>query len=133
MTLQEIVTLASIIEREAASDEERADIASVIYNRLNSSYTYLELDSTVYYAAKLMDTEFDTELDSPYNTYKYAGLPAGPICNPGLASINAALEPNSTSYLFFAYGVDGVSHFFNSYNEFLNFTNSDQYDSGINN
>ena len=133
MTLQEIVTLASIIEREAASDEERADIASVIYNRLNSSYTYLELDSTVYYAAKLMDTEFDTELDSPYNTYKYAGLPAGPICNPGLASINAALEPNSTSYLFFAYGVDGVSHVFNSYNEFLNFTNSDQYDSGVNN
>ncbi|MGI6012946.1 MAG: endolytic transglycosylase MltG [Oscillospiraceae bacterium] len=130
MTLHEIITLASLIEREAANDEERADIASVIYNRLNSNYDYLELDSTVYYAAELMDEEFDTELDSPYNTYEHAGLPAGPICNPGLSSINAALEPNSTSYMYFAYGVDGVSHFFTGYNEFLNFINSDQYDSG---
>lgn len=125
--------MASIIEREAANDEERADIASVIYNRLNSNYNYLELDSTVYYAAGLMDKEFDTELDSPYNTYKHSGLPVGPICNPGLASINAALEPNSTSYMYFAYGVDEVSHFFTSYNDFLNFINSDQYDSGAGN
>ena len=130
-SMEEIIIIASLIEREAANDEERPNIASVIYNRLNSSYNYLELDSTVFYGAGLLEKDFDTELDSPYNTYKYPGLPIKPICNPGMSSINAALKPASTNYMYFAYGVDGVSHFFVSYNDFINFVNSDQYASEL--
>ena len=74
-----------LIEEEAASEGERADIASVIYNRLASKeLPCLQLDSTVYYAAELMGESFDTNLDNPYNTYRYEGLPPGPIDNPGM-------------------------------------------------
>ena len=82
-SMQEILTLASIVEAEAAKDSERATVASVMFNRLNNwEKPYLEMDSTVYYGAKLLGTTFSTELDSPYNTYYYPGIPAGPICNP---------------------------------------------------
>ena len=133
-SLREIVTLASIIEKEAiGDDEERANI-SVFYNRLSGDNpeigTALQSDATIYYAlhiAGMDDTQFSTDLDSPYNTYKYGGLPVGPICNPSLSSIKAAVHPNDTGYYYFAYGKDGVSHFFRTYDEHLAFVNSDMY------
>ena len=129
------VTIASIIEKEGIGDEtERKNIASVLYNRLNTTdretYGYLQLDTTIYYALSLEGkdkTAFDQNLDSPYNTYKYPGLPAGPICCPGLDSIMAAIYPNDTEYYYFAAGKDGVNHFFKTYNEHLAFINSDMY------
>ena len=127
-SLHEIITVASLIEEEAASEGERADIASVIYNRLASKeLPYLQLDSTVYYAADLMGESFDTNLDNPYNTYRYEGLPPGPIDNPGMNSIRAALAPNETDYYYFAYGTDGVSHFYRDFDSFSAFLNSDEY------
>ncbi len=127
-SLRELLTIASIIQEEAAATEENSTIASVIYNRLDSeSLQRLQMDSTVYYAAERMGKQFDTELDSPYNTYMYAGIPAGPIDNPGLDAIIAALEPEETNYYYFAYGTDGLSHFFGDWDSFEAFLASDDY------
>ncbi len=127
-SLREILAIASIIQEEAADPKEEATIASVIYNRLNSeSLSRLQMDSTVFYAAELMGTSFDTALDSPYNTYLYSGLPAGPIDNPGLNAIEAALYPEDTNYYFFAYGKDGVSHFYQDWDSFEAFLASEDY------
>ena len=130
-SLREIVIVASLIEKEAGSDTERATIASVIYNRLQStSYPYLQIDATIQYAMgehKEYLTSEDLEVDSPYNTYKYTGLPPGPIANPGLASIRAALSPESTGYYFYALDKSGKHKFFSSYNEFLRFINSSDF------
>lgn len=133
--LKDVITLASIIEKEGIGDiTERKNIASVLFNRLNTTnsetYGYLQLDTTIYYALSLegKDKEdFDKDLDSPYNTYVNPGLPAGPICNPGLDSISAVLDPNNTNYYYFAAGTDGVNHFFTNYNDHVNFINSDMY------
>ncbi len=101
---RDVLIVASIIEREAARAEDRAPIAGVIYNRLGKEMN-LQLDSTVHYAVgdftRVFTTEADRATDSPYNTYKNAGLPAGPISNPGKASIEAALNPADHDYLFF--------------------------------
>ena len=127
-SMHEILTMASIVEGEAANDEERGKVASVMYNRLdNWENPLLGMDSTVYYGAKLMGTTFSTLLDSPYNTYMYPGLPAGPICNPGLISIRTVLHPEDTDYYYFATGVDGINHFFNNADDFEAFINSDQF------
>lgn len=134
-SFHDIVVMASLIEKEAiGDDEERANIGSVLYNRLanpaKETAGYLQLDSTIYYILRtngMEDTEFSTEIDSPYNTYLYQGLPAGPICNPSRSSLMAALYPNTTDYYYFAYGKDGVSHFFTNYDEHLDFVNSDMY------
>ena len=126
--LREIIIMASIVEAEAGRDDERAKIASVMYNRLhNWENPLLGMDSTVYYGAKLMGVGFSTDLNSPYNTYKRPGLPIGPICNPGLNSIRAVLYPEETDYYYFATGVDGRNHFFETEEAFLNFLNSDEY------
>lgn len=134
-TWSEIITMASIIEKEGIGDEtERKNIASVLYNRMNTTdretYGYLQLDTTIYYSLYIEGkdkTDFDLEKDTPYNTYKYPGLPVGPICCPGLSSIRAAVYPSDTDYFYFAAGKDGVNHFFSSYNDHLNFVNSDMY------
>ncbi len=134
-TLDEIVTMASLIEKEAiGDDEERKNIASVLYNRIeNPSFEtggLLQLDSTIYYilrAQGLPDEEFSTSIDSGYNTYLHTGLPVGAICNPSRSALMAAVYPNDTDYFYFAYGIDDVSHFFYDYNEHLNFVNSDMY------
>lgn len=106
-TVDEIVTMASIIEREVRVDNERKKVAGVIYNRLDIGMK-LEMCSTVIYALdkprdfnknKLLYADLET--DSPYNTYMYPGLPIGPISNPGEASIIAALYPEEHDYLFF--------------------------------
>lgn len=113
LTLHQIVTLASLIEREARVPEERALISSVLRNRLRKNMR-LECDATVLYALgehKNRVLYRDLEVNSPYNTYRNAGLPPGPIANPGLASIEAALHPAQSDYLFYVARADG-SHIF---------------------
>lgn len=134
-SLHDIVTMASIIEKEGIGDvEERKNIASVLYNRLKTTnketYGYLQMDTTIYYALSLEGkdkTAFNKDMDSPYNTYKYDGLPAGPICNPGISSIKAAIYPNKTDYYYFAAGTDGVNHFNKTFSEHDAFVHSDLY------
>lgn len=136
-SLREIMTIASLIEGEAADNNERADISSVIHNRLavtnndtpdDDYLLMLQMDSTVFYACELEGKDgFDLNIDSPYNTYKYAGLPTGPINNPGMYSIRAALLPSDTDYYYFAAGKDGVSHFFESFDAFEEFITSEDY------
>jgi len=129
MTIYEVVTLASIVEREAVLAEERPMIASVYLNRLEQGM-YLQSDPTVQYALGYqeetgqwwkipMSLEEDTPFDSPYNTYLYPGLPPGPICNPGLQSLQAVLEPAETEYLFFFSRFDGSHAFAETYEEHL--------------
>ena len=128
MSLHEVITMASIIEGEAANDTERPNVASVMYNRLNNwDWPLLGMDSTVLYGAKLLGTGFDKALDSPYNTYLYPGLPKGPINNPGLSSIRAALYPSDTGYYYFATGKDGLNHFFTNEADHGAFVASDEY------
>ena len=124
-TIHEIITIASMIEKETDGND-RADIASVIYNRLNNpsggTQGYLQIDATLAYInGGKVPTEADKSIDSPYNTYLYKGLSAGPISNPGLESIKAAMNPNSTSYYYYALGDDGVHHFFKTRREQQNF------------
>lgn len=127
-SLHEILAMASIIEGEAANDKERPDVASVMYNRIrNWENPLLGMDSTVNYAAKLLGAEFSTSIDSPYNTYRYPGLPVGPINNPGMNSILAALQPSDTDYFFFATDKDGLNRFFKDESSFNQFINSDEY------
>jgi UPF0755 protein len=108
-TVPQIVTIASMIEREAKVDAERSKIASVIYNRLRLGMT-LEIDATIEYALPKHKTALsfaDLALDSPYNTYKHTGLPPTPISNPGKASLFAAFHPAVTPYLYYVYEGDG--------------------------
>lgn len=126
MSVRDVLIMASLIEKEAgAAEGERENMASVLYNRLNAGWT-LGLDSTINYikGTSTFDLTYDDlQIDSPYNTYLYQGLPPGPICNPGLASIEAVLNPASTNYWYW-YSVDGVSHFFTSEAERDAFINS---------
>ena len=124
-TLREYLTVASLIERET-SGKDREQIASVIYNRLEhpnaaaGTNGYLQIDATLYYLTGKTPTEADKAIDSPYNTYKYPGLPPAPIANPGLASIKAALDPDNTGYYYYALGDNGTHRFFGDYNSMLN-------------
>ncbi len=122
LTEYEILTVASLIEREAANPEERRLVASVIYNRLRRD-TPLQIDATIQYArgeAKEDLSLADLEINSPYNTYENEGLPPGPICSPGLDSIEAAMNPADTGYLYYVLKSDGNEHFFTrDYDEFL--------------
>jgi UPF0755 protein len=110
-----VVTMASIVEKETAAPEERPEIASVYYNRL-SKRMGLAADPTVVYAA-LLDGHYrgtiyqsDLQADSPYNTYKHAGLPPGPIANPGASALKAAMNPARTDYLYFVAEGNGSGH-----------------------
>ncbi|UOO37608.1 endolytic transglycosylase MltG [Oscillospiraceae bacterium CM] len=127
-TVQQIVTIASMIEKEAGGDSERATIASVIYNRLNSSaFPYLQIDATIIYGIDETGEKFSTTANTPYNTYTNKGLPPGPIANPGIASIKAALNPQKTSYYFYALNKSRMHDFFKDAASFDSFVNSDQY------
>ncbi len=113
LTLHHLLTVASMIEREARVPEERPIIAGVIYNRLARGMR-LEIDATVLYALgrhKEAITTADLATASPYNTYRYAGLPPGPIANPGLASIAAAAVPARSPYLYYVLRPDGSHQF----------------------
>jgi UPF0755 protein len=107
-----LVTLASIVEKETADPGERPEVASVYANRLARNMV-LAADPTVVYGAMLKGNyrgaiyQSDLQSDSPYNTYKFAGLPPGPIANPGAASLRAAMQPANTGYLFFVAAGDG--------------------------
>lgn len=111
-----LVTIASLVEEEARVPEERPNIAAVIYNRLKKRMP-LQLDSTLQYALNKYGQRLlhgDQEVDSPYNTYKHAGLPPGPISSPGLASLKAALQPAAVDSLYFVSNADGLTHTFSS-------------------
>lgn len=120
-SLHELVTIASLIEREARVDGDRRLISSVIHNRLERGMR-LQIDATVQYALpehkpRLMNS--DLKVKSPYNTYLHSGLPPGPICNPGLACLEAALNPATTDYLFYVARGDGSHVFTRTYAEHL--------------
>ena len=126
-SLYEIMTIASMIEKESAGSSENYDISSVIYNRLNNpaSFPFLDIDATIVYAQGGNNEFIDKDLDSPYNTYKYKGLPPTPICNPSLLSIQAALAPTDTKYHYYALDPStGLHHFSKTYAEHLAFLES---------
>lgn len=124
LNFEEIVTLASIVEKEAVLDEERDDVAATFLNRLRIDMK-LQSCATVNYAQGVWKerlTYDDIAIDSPYNTYVYAGLPPTPINSPGKLSILAVLEPSDVDYLFFVSKNDGSgSHYFsNNYDDHIN-------------
>jgi UPF0755 protein len=108
----QVVTIASLVEKETSIEEERPIVASVYWNRVRKGMR-MDCDPTVIYAALLEGKyrgtiyQSDLERDSPYNTYRVTGLPPGPIANPGEASLRAALRPANTDYLFFVALPDG--------------------------
>ena len=109
LSVHELVTLASLVERESKAATDRDKIASVIYNRLGIGMK-LQIDATVLYALgewKDRVLYSDLEVDSPYNTYRYEGLPAGPIASSGKASLEAAMNPASTDYIYYVLKGDG--------------------------
>lgn len=119
----ELLTLASIIEKETSVTSERGKIASVFINRLNKGML-LQTDPTVIYAITEGKSDLgrslkrsDLAIDSPYNTYKYAGLPPTPICNAGLQALQAAAHPEDTPYLYFVASGDGDHNFATNLNE----------------
>ena len=112
-TVHEVITLASIVEKETAKSEERPVIAAVFLNRLKRGMR-LESDPTVIYGIQDFDgnlTRKDLKISTPYNTYQIAGLPSGPIANPGRASIEAVLYPSQDRFLYFVSKNDGSHHF----------------------
>ena len=130
-SIRDIITIASMIEREAGSDEERPRIAAVIYNRLNNStdFPFLQIDSTIVYAmagTSAYSSDF-TEFESPYNTYLHEGLPPGPIANPGFESIRAALYPSSTDEYYYALNTSGTHEFFRTLAQHEAFVASDEF------
>lgn len=122
LTEYQLVTVASLIEKEAATPEEKPIIASVIYNRMHRG-TPLQIDATIQYALKRPKENLslaDLRIDSPYNTYENEGLPPGPICSPSRESLQAALNPAQTNYLYYVLRADGQRHYFTSnYDDFL--------------
>jgi UPF0755 protein len=123
LTEYDVVIIASMIDREALVAAERPVVAAVIWNRLRKDML-LQIDATIQYAlgkTKPLLTYDDLEIDSPYNTYKHAGLPPTPISNPGLAALKAAAEPTSDKYLYYVARNDGTGrHYFSTtYEQFL--------------
>ncbi len=127
MTMDKIIILASIIEREAKAPEDRSIISGVFYNRMASkdktlrklqscaTIQYILLKKTGAVKERLLDA--DLKLEDPYNTYLHEGLPPGPICCPGEAAINAALYPEDTKYLYFVAKGDGSHQFSETYKQ----------------
>ena len=129
--IRKVITVASLIEEETANSDESYKIASVIYNRLTNQkdYPYLNIDATLMYVLGHKDalTAEDLNYDSPYNTNIYRGLVPGPISNPGLNSINAALNPDNTDYHYYVLDTKSEErehHFSKTYDEHVNFINS---------
>lgn len=123
MTLQQVINLASIVEKEAVKDTDRPTIASVFYNRLDIAMP-LQSDATIQYIfeeRKKIVTYADLEIDSPYNSYKNKGLPPTPISNPGIKSIEATLHPEDTEYLYFVAKMDGGNNYSKTYDQHLKF------------
>lgn len=126
MTVDEIITLASMIQKEVRYADEFADVSSVFHNRLNNPATFPHLDSdaTIVYAIEhetgtRPESLSDTSYESPYNTYKCIGLPPGPISNPSLEAIRYAMYPKKTSFYYFVSGKDGRTTFSTNYSDHL--------------
>jgi len=116
----QIITIASMIEREARFDADRPLVASVIYNRLAAGWA-LQIDATVLYAKGIWQSSVTTQdrmIQSPYNTYLHTGLPPGPIANPGIKAIDAALQPADTGYFFYLSDPAGHNHYAKTSEEF---------------
>lgn len=116
----QVVTIASLIEREARFQEDRPLVASVIYNRLAAGWA-LQIDATVLYAKGVWQSTVtidDRKINSPYNTYLHTGLPPGPIANPGIKAIDAALQPADTGYFFYLSDPQGHNHYAKTNEEF---------------
>jgi len=124
MTVREVITLASLIEKETSIPEERNLVSAVFHNRRKRGMK-LDCDPTIIYALKQIDRftdrlrTKDLRFDTPYNTYLYPGLPPGPICNPGKESIEASLYPSPEAYLYFVSKNDGSHHFSHTLREHL--------------
>jgi UPF0755 protein len=120
--LEDIIIMASIIEEEAATKDSRRMVSGILWNRLDKSMK-LQVDAVFPYIIGVGTfnlTKEDLKIDSPYNTYKYKGLPPGPITNPGLDSILAAIEPASTTYMYYLSDRNGNMYYAKNYKEHLN-------------
>lgn len=126
LTFDQLITLASIIEREAATDKDFKLVSGIFHNRLNyigEGDGFLRSCATVQYILKERKNVLsisDTEIDSPYNTYKYAGLPVGPVASPGIDTIVAASFPEKTEYIYFASDANGKLYYAKTYSEHQN-------------
>ncbi len=113
-TIHEVVTLASIVEREVRAVDDRRMVADIFWRRLKQGWA-LQADSTVHYAVgkegDVFTTDADRAVDSPWNTYKYPGLPPGPISNPSVASIDAVIHPQANTYWYFLTDLEGTVHY----------------------
>jgi len=118
-TVHQVLTVASIVEKEVSMDVDRRMVADIFWRRLDAGQP-LQADSTVNYAtgrsARAVSWD-DTQYDSLYNTYKYAGLPPGPICDPGLSAIEAAIDPTPNEFNYFLTDNDGTVHYARTYAE----------------
>jgi UPF0755 protein len=116
LTLHQGLTLASIVEREVNIATDRPIVTQIFLRRLKEKMP-LGSDVTVHYAADLAGVPFNLDINSPYNTRKFAGLPPGPICSPGLGALDAVAHPAATDYLYFLTGKDGKDYFARTYAE----------------
>ena len=125
LSVYDLITLASLVEREVRFPEDRPIVAQVLLKRLKLNMP-LQTDATLQYLMDAPKEEVsiaDTQIDSPYNTYQHTGLPPGPIANPGMASITAVLHPADTDYLYFVADRMGHNHYAYTYEEHLNLVN----------
>ena len=125
LSVYDLTTMASLVEREVRYPEDRAIVAQVFFKRLKMNMP-LQTDATLQYlmdAPKEDVTIKDTEIDSPYNTYKHNGLPPGPIANAGMEAFEAVLHPANTDYLYFVADRQGHNHYANTYEEHLELVN----------
>jgi UPF0755 protein len=119
--LEEVITLASIIESEAQSLDDRSIVSGILWKRIEMGMP-LQVDASFTYINGKTSRELtldDLKIDSPFNTYRYSGLPPTPISNPGLESIAAALSPTTTPYLYFLTGEDGAMHYSRTFDEHI--------------
>ncbi len=116
LTLHQGLTLASIVEREVSIPTDRPIVAQIFLKRYKLGQP-LGSDVTAVYASQLLGVPFNVNIDSHYNTRRYPGLPPGPICSPGLGSLDAAAHPATTDYLYFLTGKDGKTYFAKTYAE----------------
>jgi len=118
-TIFDIVAMASLLEKEVKSYQDKQTVAGILWKRQKAGML-LEVDSSLlYFLVSDHPSVTDKSVDSPYNTYKYAGLPAGPICNPGIDSIKAAIYPTDSDYWFYLSKPDGTTVFSKNYAEHL--------------
>ena len=122
LSIHDLITLASLVEKEVRYAEDRTIVAQIFLKRLELNMP-LQSDATLQYlmdAPKEDVTISDTKIESPYNAYQNSGLPPGPVANPGIAAIEAVLNPADTDYLYFVADREGHNHYSHSYEEHLN-------------